>query len=184
MSSTGTTLSASEGDKGFRHGVAPAKSNSHSIVAFLRLLAFATTLSAFVTMITNKQKITIGPFSKWSKWHYSDAFMWFVVANCIAFVYALFAAILGLISHSPMLVKHLVILDLIVSYVLFSAASAATAVAYIGKHGIPEADWTAICGLFERYCHHVAGALVASFLGWLFLTIAVLLGMRRSPDAV
>ncbi|BBN05855.1 hypothetical protein MPTK1_3g16500 [Marchantia polymorpha subsp. ruderalis] len=184
MSSTGTTLSASEGDKGFRNGAAPAKSKSHSTIALLRLLAFAATLSAFVTMITNKQKITIGPFTRWSKWHYSDAFMWFVVANCIAFIYLLFAAILGLISHSPMLVKHLVILDLIVSYMLFSAASAATAVAYIGKNGISQPGWTAICGVFERYCHHVAGALVACFLGWLFLTIAVFLGMRRSPAAV
>ncbi|KAL2634515.1 hypothetical protein R1flu_005994 [Riccia fluitans] len=168
-------------EKGTKQGAMATQHGSGTAVTVLRLLTFAAALSAFVTMITNKErKLAYGILLKWSKYNYSDAFVWFVIGNGIAFVYALVAAILGAVSKSPMVTKHLVILDLLVVNILMASAAAATAVAYIGKNGLEEAGWTEICSIFDRYCHHILGALIACYLGWLFLLVAVFLGMRRS----
>lgn len=146
-------------------------------IIVLRYLAFGATLSAFVVMITNKQTVNFfgAPGNKLSsKYYYSDAFLWFLIANGIGLGYTLLTAILSTFIHSPKLARSLLMLDLIVTYIILSGAAAATAVAYIGKHGIKEAFWPEICNTFERYCHHVLGALVASFLGWLSLTLVTI----------
>ncbi|KAL3693309.1 hypothetical protein R1sor_006960 [Riccia sorocarpa] len=172
---------ATDAERGAKPGALSARHGTSPAITVLRLLTFAATLSAFVTMITNKErKLVFGLVPRWSKYHYSKAFLWFVIGNGIAFGYALLATIVGAVVKSPSVTRHLVILDLLVLNIIMAAAAAATAVAYLGKNGLPEAGWGEICSVYERYCHHILGALVASYLGWLFLLIAVLLGIRRS----
>jgi uncharacterized protein (TIGR01569 family) len=68
----------------------------------------------------------------------------------------------------------------LVAFMIMSGASAGTAIAYLGKNGLSQAQWNPLCGTFHRYCAQVLGALVASYLGWLYLTIIIILGLHRT----
>lgn len=146
----------------------------------LRFLTFAFTLVAFVVMISNLQsKRPFPTFKVWAKYHYSNAFTWFVVANGIAFSYALVTLILSAFNRSPKIANIVLLLDLLVAYMIISGASAATAIAYIGKNGLSQTRWLPICNTFHRYCAHVVMALAASFIGWVLLTNIIIIGLHR-----
>ncbi|CAM6127395.1 unnamed protein product [Calypogeia fissa] len=167
-----------DAEKGYNAQGPTAKLRLIDVV--LRFLTFACTLAAFVVMISNLQSVRPFPGVKiWAKYHYSDAFMWFVVANGIAFSYALLTLLFMSFNKSPKIARGILILDLLVAYMILSAASAATAVAYIGKNGLSQTRWSPICGTFHRYCDHVLGSLVACFLGWLNLTIIIIVGLHQ-----
>jgi uncharacterized protein (TIGR01569 family) len=161
-------------------GAAGPTKKQKSLELVFRLLTVVFTLLAFVVMITNIQSKRLFPTYKlWAKYYYSDAFMWFVVANGIAFVYTLISLFVSVVNQSPKVARIIVLLDLLVAYIIISGASAATAIAYIGKNGLSQSEWLPICNTFHRYCAHVLGALVASFLGWLNLTYVVIMGLHR-----
>lgn len=60
---------------------------------------------------------------------------------------------------------------------LISAAAAALAVAWIGKHGQSTANWSATCGTVSKFCDYIQGAIIASFCGWVFLALSTLLAV-------
>lgn len=151
----------------------------------LRLLTAAATLSAIVVILkSNQTVITISGYAT-ARWRDFPAFRWLLIANAVVFVYSLLATLVacvavvarrGPLSYSPSAWLTFIV-DFLMASALFSAASAALAVAWIGKHGVPSASWPTTCGVVSKFCDYIQGAIIATFGGWLFLALSTLLAV-------
>eukprot|EP01018_Ginkgo_biloba_P017215 Gb_12158 [translate_table: standard] len=107
----------------------------------LRLLAVAATLAAAILMATDNQAISIAMGSVRATYHYSPAFIFFVVANAIACCYSMLSLIHSIInvitspSRSPFSIFMHFFFDLIIAAMLLAAACAAGTIAYLGIRG-------------------------------------------------
>jgi hypothetical protein len=79
-------------------------------------------------------------------------------------------ALFGLVWGTPL---HVLTLQLLAN-ALASAASAALAIGWVGKHGVnaPPLLWTAVCDEVNTFCKRIEGAIIASFIAWLFLALS------------
>ena len=56
-----------------------------------------------------------------------------------------------------------------------AGVSAAAAIAYVGYKGNSHTQWGKLCGIYDRFCNHVIGALTASFASLIiFLVLSVM----------
>lgn len=166
----------------------------------LRLLAIGATISAAIVMGTNKQTkiIPVGlgpggvpilaPLS--AKYHYSPAFIFFVVANAVACGYtvlSLIPSVAGKLAARSGAYPNasaflLAVFDLVMVALVSAGASAAAAIGYVGYKGNSHTNWLKICNNFDRFCHHTAGAIVISFVGdiiFMILTIMSIYSIYR-----
>ncbi|GLT86900.1 hypothetical protein SLE2022_050100 [Rubroshorea leprosula] len=137
----------------------------------LRLIAFGATLTAVIVMVTARDKATFFTVSYEARYSDTPAFKYFVVAYTIVSIYGFL--VLFLPSES-LLWRLVVALDLVFTMLLTSGASAALAIAYVGKKGNPNAGWLPICGQVPKYCNQATVALVAGFIGLIIYTMLVL----------
>lgn len=158
----------------------------HNCLDFiLRVLtALATAAAIIVTLKSNQSFRTLSGYSK-ARWRDFPALKWFIIANAIVFVYAVIGGIVAFFSicirRSPLSYTASAFLtflaDFLLASALISAAAAALAVAWIGKHGQSTANWSATCGTVGKFCDYIRGAIIASFCGWLFLSLSTFLAV-------
>eukprot|EP01018_Ginkgo_biloba_P030602 Gb_11697 [translate_table: standard] len=146
-----------------------------------RALTIGATLAAAIVMGTNNQTKSIPvaivnnvpvtvPIT--AKYHYTPAFEFFVVANGIACGYGVLSLLLS-VAHivskfgpSKNFSKFVLsFLDLVTVALLSAGASAAAAIAEVGRKGNSHSRWNKICDKYGRFCHHGGGAILASFIG-------------------
>ncbi|KAH8937284.1 hypothetical protein BDL97_16G020300 [Sphagnum fallax] len=155
----------------------------HNFLNFiLRTLTALGTAAAIVTMLLSNEHTTYRGVRLSSKWRSFQAFKWFIVANAVVFVYSVLGALVSLfsicarrgpLSYSP--TAWLTFLfDFLLANALVSAASAALAIGWVGKHGVsaPPLQWTAVCDEVHKFCNRIEGAIIASFIAWLFLALS------------
>ncbi|KAK1426474.1 hypothetical protein QVD17_15148 [Tagetes erecta] len=136
-----------------------------TIVILLRVLALFATATATIVMALNKEThtfavATIGntpvKLAITAKFQHMPANLMFVIANGVATL------------HSLLMIT-------IMCFVMIAAVcGAATTVAFIGelaRHGNAHARWNKVCDNFERYCDQASGAMLASYIGVLFLML-------------
>ncbi|CAM6051607.1 unnamed protein product [Sphagnum compactum] len=169
----------------------------HNFLNFiLRTLTALGTAAAIVAMLLSTEHTTYRGVRVSAKWRSFQAFKWFIVANAIVFVYSVLGALVSLfsicarrgpLSYSP--TAWLTFLfDFLLANALVSAASAALAIGWVGKHGVKAALWTGVCDEVNSFCKRIEGAIIASFIAWLFLALSAAvavsslhnLGRRRS----
>lgn len=181
-------------------GVSPPQSSLFMVDLILRLLAIGATISAAIVMGTNKQTgsfpVALGPggvpiLARLSaKYHYSPAFIYFVVVNAVACGYtalSLIPSVAGKLAARSGAYPNtsaflLAVSDLVMVALVSSGASAAAAIAYVGLKGNHHTQWLKICNKFDRFCDHTAGAIVISFVGdliFMVLTIMSIYSMYR-----
>ncbi|KAL4190333.1 hypothetical protein AMTRI_Chr07g24190 [Amborella trichopoda] len=140
----------------------------------LRGIAFSTTLAAAVVM--GRDKETEGLFI--AKFSFSPAFSFFVAVNGAGCFYSMLSLVILSFQASQALSLRMrlvfISLDVVLMGSLIGGASAATAIAYVGRKGNKHANWLPICKLFSRFCDHVAGALLVSYVGALCFLLLVL----------
>ncbi|XP_057461233.1 CASP-like protein 1E1 [Actinidia eriantha] len=113
-----------------------------------------------------------------AKWHYMSALVYFVVSNAIACTYA--AASLGLSITTASTTQNnttlaLLILDLVMVALLFSANGAVAGVGVISLNGNSHVKWTKVCNVVTGFCRRSTAAFVMSILGsFVFLSLAVI----------
>ncbi|CAM6014646.1 unnamed protein product [Sphagnum balticum] len=153
----------------------------HNFLNFiLRTLTALGTAAAIVTLLLSNEHRTYSGVRLSAKWRSFEALKWFLVANAVVFVYSVLGALVSLfsicarrgpLSYSP--TAWLTFLfDFLLANALVSAATAALAVGWIGKHGVPAAKWTSVCGGFNSFCNRIEGAIIACFIAWLFLALS------------
>ncbi|CAN6467744.1 unnamed protein product [Victoria cruziana] len=165
------------------------------VQVFLRLISFFATLVATIVMALSKETSII-PFvlspvlppiqiSAPAKYHYSSAFVYFVVVNAIACGYAAVSMALWCskkAARSKGFTAALCAVDVIMLALVSTGTGAAAAIGLVGKKGNSHLNWNKICNHFGRFCSQVAAAIGVSIVGILaFLLLALLsiAGLRR-----
>ncbi|KAA8527488.1 hypothetical protein F0562_034797 [Nyssa sinensis] len=144
----------------------------------LRVLGLALTLVAAIIVGVDKQTkvVPIPVFSNLpplyvpltAKSHYISAFVYFVVTNAIACLYAAVSLLLITLANrggKQGLALVIIILDLVMVAMLFSGNGAATAVGVLGYKGNSHVHWNKVCNVFGNYCHQLGAAVILSLLG-------------------
>lgn len=138
----------------------------------LRVFILAATLVAAVVMGVDRQTRTIQvtvadtlpplqvPVT--AKWSYSTAFVYFVVANVMACAFSA-AALAACRSRSA--VVPVMIGDLVVMALLFSAVGAAAEFGILGERGNSHVRWGKVCDVYGRFCERAMSAVIVSLLG-------------------
>ncbi|KAI3952913.1 hypothetical protein MKX01_028605 [Papaver californicum] len=170
------------------------RANKRSVATsdnILRFLAFATTLVAVIVMAVGKQTKTVPitllpnlpPISieAHAKWQYMSAFVFFMVINISACVYSALSLILAIGNQfgSKGLDLAVIILDLIILSLLFTANGAAAAVGVLGYRGNTHTQWKKVCHIFDSYCHHAAASIILSLVASLMFVLLLALAASR-----
>ncbi|KAK6130469.1 hypothetical protein DH2020_035783 [Rehmannia glutinosa] len=180
---------------GIESGVAVANKNKmRGWDVVLRFLALALSLTAAVVLGVNKETTTVAvalvptlppvniPVT--AKWHDLSAFVFFVVANIVACVYAAISLLLTLANRSgkkgiTMLINFL---DLTMVALLFSSVGAAVAIGLMGYEGNSHVQWKKVCNVFDRFCDQAAAALGLSggaSLAFFMLVVLATLNLHK-----
>lgn len=158
-------------------GVDAPTGNGKMILATLRALTFATALTAFLLMITNRESINpTGNQKIWAKWHYDGTFIYHVVATGLVFIYTLGATAATFSVKSANAAFLLFLLDLLGSYLLISSVSSVVGVAYIAREGNKHFGYPEVCSSFDKFCNQIIAAGVITVASFVFLLLAVIIG--------
>ncbi|KAF5944586.1 hypothetical protein HYC85_018663 [Camellia sinensis] len=154
------------------------------VIPLLRVVAFCATVSATIVMALNKQTktmvvATIGTtpitVTLTAKFQHTPAFVFFVIANGMASLHNLLMLVLELCGHKfdfrGLRLVTIPILDMMIASLLSAGGSGAAFMGELGKNGNSHARWNKICDKFDSFCDHGSGALIASFIGLLFLIL-------------
>ncbi|XWS46715.1 hypothetical protein CRYUN_Cryun14cG0092100 [Craigia yunnanensis] len=143
----------------------------------LRLLGLLLTLVAAIVTGVDKETKTISvSISKTlptlhvpitAKWKYMSAFVYFLVSNAIAFSYAAasLVASMAVRTSKEKVGIVLVVLDMTIMGLLFSANGAAIAVGVLGQDGNSHVQWKRVCNWFGGFCHQMTAAIILSLVG-------------------
>ncbi|CAN4113579.1 unnamed protein product [Withania somnifera] len=156
----------------------------------LRFLAFVLTLVAAIVIGVSKQNEfvsvqlvpTLPPISvpASAKWDHMSAFVYFVVVNSIACVYASVSLVLSLANRRKtkgLIILTIILLDLIMVALLYSSIGAATAIGLIGYKGNTHVRWNKVCNVFGKFCGQVAAGIAISLVGSIVFLLLVLLSL-------
>lgn len=157
----------------------------------LRLCALVLTLTAAIVLVADKQT-TVVPVKisdslppldvpVTAKWQYMSAYVYFVVANVVAFAYATLSFIIALANghKSKWLVTLVTLLDAIMVALLFSGNGAAWAIGVLAEKGNSHVLWNKVCHVFDKFCNQAAAACLISLLGSVFFLSLVMLPALR-----
>ncbi|PWA70723.1 hypothetical protein CTI12_AA275240 [Artemisia annua] len=143
----------------------------------LRFLALTLTLIAAVLLGVDKETTTVAitlvpslppvDLPVTAKWTHMSAFVYFVIANAISCTYAATSLIVILATSGKNKLASLVIiiLDIVMVALLFSAVGATSSIGLIGYKGNSHVHWDKVCNVFNKFCHQVAIAVFLSFAG-------------------
>ncbi|BBN06417.1 hypothetical protein MPTK1_3g20970 [Marchantia polymorpha subsp. ruderalis] len=162
-------------------GVDAPTGHGKMILATLRALTFATSLTAFLLMITDKQGVTLpnpdGTSTRaHAKWHYDGTFIYHVVATGIVFIYTLAATAATFTIKTANAAFVFFLLDLVGSYLLISSVSSVVGVAYIAREGNSHLGYGEVCSIFDKFCNQIIASGVITVASFVFLLLAVIVG--------
>ncbi|KAI3697787.1 hypothetical protein L6452_30884 [Arctium lappa] len=154
------------------------------LILMLRLLALFATAAATLVMALNKQThtfavATIGntpvKITLTAKFQHTPANVMFVIANGVATLHNLLMLAFSFVNDKYNLkgLRFLIVatLDMMTIAVVSGAATAIAFMGELARNGNSHARWNKICDNFERYCDQGSGAMLASYIGILFLML-------------
>ena len=103
----------------------------------------------------------------------------FLVTNTIACAYAAVSLIHSMFvgGKRSKATLAIILIDMILAELLFSAEGATAAVGVIGRHGNSHTHWNKVCDVFSAYCDRMIAALVLSILAAVVLFWMVVLAV-------
>ncbi|GAA0152148.1 dehydrogenase [Lithospermum erythrorhizon] len=192
MGETETQAVLHHGEK--RATAAPEAPRSFAVAdVVLRFLLFAAAVISVLVMVTSNEKktfsvplptnpITLTEVTRTSKWRYSPAFVYFVVALSVAGIYSIITFLLALLalmkrSMPTKLLSHIIIMDVLLLGIVSAATGTAGAVGYLGLKGNTHTSWAKICNRYHKFCRHIGGSIVVSLIASVILVFLVLLNI-------
>ncbi|KAI3510548.1 hypothetical protein L1887_17634 [Cichorium endivia] len=168
------------------------RSGVMAAVPLLRVLALFATAAATIVMALNKEThtfvvATVGntpvKLTLTAKFQHNPANVMFVIANGVATLHSLLMLALSFVSHTYDLkgLRFLIVaaLDMMTIALVSGAATATVFMGELARHGNSHARWNKICDNFERYCNQGSGAIIASYIGILFLMIVNMVNISK-----
>ncbi|KAK6122948.1 hypothetical protein DH2020_043308 [Rehmannia glutinosa] len=168
-------------------GVANKRKIIRGFDLFLRVAAVVLSLSAAVVLGADRQNTTVAvmlvptlpavnvPVT--AKWHYSSAFVYFMVANAIACAYGAISVLVITLANreeKPRVATMILVFDLMMVVLLFSSFGASLAVGLISYRGNSHAHWRKVCNVIGKFCHQGSAALGLSAVASLVFFLLVL----------
>ena len=100
-----------------------------------------------------------------------------MIANAISCFYAAISILLIFATRGGNKLASLmiIILDVVVVALLFSAVGATGSVGLIGFQGNSHVQWQKVCNVFDKFCHQIAIALFLSFAGSMAYLVLIVL---------
>ncbi|GMI64110.1 CASP-like protein 1E1 [Hibiscus trionum] len=154
--------------------------------SILRVLALLLTLAAAILIGVNRQtkfvSVLFPPVDveAKAKWYYLSALVYLLVANVAASAYAAISTLVVLATRTADIgfAQTIIIFDVVIVGLLFSANGAALAVGIIGYKGNSHLQWNKVCNVVDNFCDRIAISivlsLVASFAFIVLPSLAVL----------
>ena len=104
--------------------------------------------------------------------------------NVLAFLYSAFTLAISIANRAGTrnLDLPFTMADLLLTVLLFTANSAATALSVIAENGNANLLWDKVCNLYDEYCAHITASIVLSFfasLSYLFLVLLAIFSLHR-----
>ncbi|KAK9992357.1 hypothetical protein SO802_027342 [Lithocarpus litseifolius] len=162
----------------------PATVNYFAFDVSLRVLLFAAAVTAVVVIVTSDQTkfIPMLGILRKAKFKHSPAFVYFVVAHCVAGLYSIITTLasLSVISKPNLSTKfllHFAFWDVLILGLVASATGTAGGVAYVGLKGNNHVGWVKICNNYDKFCQHLAGSLAVSLFASFVLVLLVWLSV-------
>ncbi|KAJ8898683.1 hypothetical protein K2173_004717 [Erythroxylum novogranatense] len=154
----------------------------------LRMLVVLLTLVASIVVGVDKETTTVSitlmsslpplQIPVTAKWQYMSALVFLLVSNVFACTYAIVSLLYTLCTENIAKVV-VVILDILVMGLLFSANGAAAAVGVIGRYGNSHVRWNKVCYMVDRFCRQLGAAFALSLSGSFVLLWLVVLAIFR-----
>ncbi|PON80266.1 Casparian strip membrane protein [Parasponia andersonii] len=150
-----------------------------SVDVTLRVLLFASTLTAIVVLVTSKQTVRGRvPIPLVAKFDHSPAFIYFLVALSVAGLYSIITTLASISvilkpEFSTKFLLHFAFWDVLILGLVASATGTAGGVAYIGLKGNEHVQWQKVCSTFDKFCRHLAGSLAVSLFASVLLVLLV-----------
>ncbi|KAF9619410.1 hypothetical protein IFM89_006597 [Coptis chinensis] len=161
-----------------------------SSILLLRFLAIITPLVAIVVLAVSKKTEIVNyetylPYMPvifvegHIKWQYFSPLVFFMVSNIIACVYAALSMVLSIANRSGSkgLTFFLIVLDMTIMALLFSANGAATNFNVIAHTSIYKVGWAKFCDVFGYSCRFVTASIGVSMFGSLIFFLLIVLSM-------
>ncbi|PIM98161.1 hypothetical protein CDL12_29360 [Handroanthus impetiginosus] len=155
---------------------------------FFRVAAAVLSLTAAAVLGVDKETTTVAvtlipllpavDVQVIAKWHYLSAFVYFLVANIIACVYATISLLLRL-SGKRAIAMMILVFDVMIVALLFSSIGAALAIGIIGYKGNSHVRWQKVCNFVGRFCRQSAAAIGLSCVASLIFFLLVLIGILK-----
>ncbi|XP_051128902.1 CASP-like protein 1C2 [Andrographis paniculata] len=142
----------------------------------LRFLALSATVCAIVVMVTSHDSATVLNMKFEAKYSNTPAFKYFIVINAISSGYTL---IVLFFQSKTSCGRYILVLDLIITLLLDSSISACLAIGQVGKNGNSHAGWLPICDQVPKFCDHVGGALIATFVATIVYFLILLYSLHN-----
>ncbi|KAL6957483.1 hypothetical protein U1Q18_031023 [Sarracenia purpurea var. burkii] len=155
----------------------------------LRVLLFASTVTAVVVIVTSKQTklvpVSFPPFRpvpRPAKFVYSPAFVYFVTALSVASLYSIITTVVSFLAlvkqgFSTKFLAHFVIFDVLILGIVAAATGVAGGVAYIGLKGNSHLGWTKVCNVYDKFCQHLGASIAVSLFASIVLALLVVLSV-------
>ncbi|XP_010904770.1 CASP-like protein 1E1 [Elaeis guineensis] len=132
-----------------------------------------------ITWIVQSDSTTTSSYNASIKSIYSAAYVYFIVANVLVFVYTLISLLITLANRfgSPSMELPLNVADLLMVVLLFSSNGAAIAIDIVAEHGQSRFGWDKFCYAVHKFCGHVTASIVLSMIASLAYAVLVMITM-------
>jgi len=134
----------------------------------LRVLAILLASAAMVTMLTSRESVNFFGILMEARYTYSSAFKFLMAADAVVFAFSLLSLIfVFLLSRSkpnPCSYFTVFLHDLVVVLLMMAGCGAATAIGVVGRDGMAQVGWLAMCGNVSKFCHKMTFSVALSYL--------------------
>ncbi|KAK4759868.1 hypothetical protein SAY87_022999 [Trapa incisa] len=144
----------------------------------LRALAAACTLASLCVMVTSKESVLVFEIHLEARYNYASACRYLMGVNSIVFGFSLLSlAFLCRLQWSKPNSKHYFFLflhDLVITALMMSGCSAASAIGYVGRYGEERIGWFSVCEHVAKFCSRMLVALILSSLAFFcYFTLSI-----------
>ncbi|KAF9621789.1 hypothetical protein IFM89_028227 [Coptis chinensis] len=169
-------------------------STADKTIFILSFLAIITSLVVIIVLAVSKQTKSIGYYQDaylppilivaTARWQYLSGLVFLMVSNVIAFVYATISLSISLAYQTGQkgFGLTLIVLDLMIMALWFSASGAAIDVFVLAYNGNSKAGWNKTCTGFGYICGLVISSIVVSMIGsliFLVLIVVTIVGLNK-----
>ncbi|KAK4754841.1 hypothetical protein SAY87_008598 [Trapa incisa] len=144
----------------------------------LRALAAACTLAALCIMVTSEESVLVFGIHVVARYNYTSACRYLMGVNSVVFGFSLLSlAFLCCLKWSKSNSRHYFVLflhDLVITALMISGCSAASAIGYVGRYGEEKIGWFSVCQHVAKFCNMMLASLILSSMAFFcYFTLSI-----------